>query len=489
MIRPSEIYISIDCAEPEAAEYGLRILLSPFNVEVIHLGGDTPAASITKCLISYGSRLPDTKFGHHIHILETGRLWTHYRKPESLPSLPLQRIPLSTVTAETNTRLADPLVVPFAESSRENPLDTVSENRDRFTLIVKGVDIIASAFFWISRYEEVLIEKRDEFDRIPEEELIAVREKITARPLVDEYSELLYQWMERVGIKLERKRSRFRVVLSHDIDSDIQSTGSKETFYQARRFIYDEIIRNRRLKSGISAALHWSKELLRLRDNETILRKISEIDREYGFTPHFFMMANGTHQRDAAYDIFSPETKRAIEAIINSGGAIGLHCGLDSHQSAEQLKTETVNLKKAVPDRFFNGVRCHYLKFFVPLTWRMFEEMGFHVDSTLGFSNFYGFRCGTCHPFKPFDIDQRRVFNIWEYPLILMDKCLITQKGYHRREILSQVKELIATVRSHSGCLIINWHNVFFFGYPLRLYREILTELEDAEDEDIFKIR
>ena len=39
----------------------------------------------------------------------------------------------------------------------------------------------------------------------------------------------------------------------------------------------------------------------------------------------------------------------------------------------------------------------------------------------LGYSKAAGFRCGTCLPFHPYDIENDREMSILEWPLMFMD--------------------------------------------------------------------
>ena len=72
------------------------------------------------------------------------------------------------------------------------------------------------------------------------------------------------------------------------------------------------------------------------------------------------------------------------------------------------------------------GGRQHYLRFDVSSTWKFWEKGGFAYDSTVGYAEHEGFRCGTCHPYVPFIIDEDRVCRVQEVPLIVMDGTLRT---------------------------------------------------------------
>ena len=54
------------------------------------------------------------------------------------------------------------------------------------------LDIFGSAFFMLTRYEEMVITERDTHGRFPARASIAYREGLLERPIVDEYLELLW---------------------------------------------------------------------------------------------------------------------------------------------------------------------------------------------------------------------------------------------------------------------------------------------------------
>jgi len=201
------------------------------------------------------------------------------------------------------------------------------------------------------------------------------------------------------------------------------------------------------------------------------------LDAEYGFPSFFFFMANGTHPDDAPYDILGDASRDVIEAIRDTGGSIGLHVGLDAHKAPDQFRSEWERLRKAVPDAW-PASRCHFLMFFPPDTWRQLVDLGIRVDSTLGFSHAAGFRSGTSRAFRPFDVLRRETLPIWELPMIVMDVNLFHDPA--AAVGIPALRELVARVRAHAGCFVVNWHNVSYIGRFRSVYRSILEDLRDA---------
>ena len=61
-----------------------------------------------------------------------------------------------------------------------------------------GVDVLGSAFFMLTRYEELVRSERDPRDRFPATMSLAYRERFLDRPIVNEYAEILWA-LKRVG--------------------------------------------------------------------------------------------------------------------------------------------------------------------------------------------------------------------------------------------------------------------------------------------------
>ncbi len=84
-------------------------------------------------------------------------------------------------------------------------------------------------------------------------------------------------------------------------------------------------------------------------------------------------------------------------------------------------------------------------------------------DSTLGYADHEGFRGGTCWSFRPFDIENDRVLDLWEVPLIVMDVTLRNYRGFTPTEAKVRILELAERVKRVGGTLTILWHNTSLY--------------------------
>jgi hypothetical protein len=152
--------------------------------------------------------------------------------------------------------------------------------------------------------------------------------------------------------------------------------------------------------------------------------------------------------------------------IHSRGHEIGYHASIDTYQDAALIRKEVALLRGACEQigakQAPHGSRQHYLRIQVPVTIRHLAQAGIAYDTTLGYADHAGFRCGTCweHPF--YDLQERRLAGIVERPLVVMD-CSITDDQYMGlgvgEEALETMVELAGACRRVSGDFTLLWHN------------------------------
>ena len=102
------------------------------------------------------------------------------------------------------------------------PEQALERGPDRVRLTI---DVLGSAFFMLTRYEEVVRTERDEHGRFPASASVAVRSAFLDRPIVDEYVDLLWAALSECWPRLRRRRTTYRVHLTHDVDHPFATLG------------------------------------------------------------------------------------------------------------------------------------------------------------------------------------------------------------------------------------------------------------------------
>ena len=377
------------------------------------------------------------------------------REPNSLHWI---RAP-NAVPLGANLPFDDPVPVLFWAEEAEGGHKTFAELRADGT-VVFHVDIIGATLFMLSRWEETAGSVRDKYERFPATASVAYRQGFLDRPVVDEYALILREWLKVVLPGWQPKARRFSVKLSHDID------------------------RVRRFRKSHMAIPAFGVDLLKRRSPsrawQTIIEAIAqttapdrtsyfqgigslaESSHKYGRGDDaFYFMAAQPGPLEGDYDPASPLMRRCIADLRRQGFEIGLHAGYHTFNDPERLAAEKARLDAVLGGTHYGG-RQHNLRFEVPNTWRYWEQAGLSYDSTMTYADHEGFRCGTCHPFCPFDLQQNRELNLWEYPLIVMDGTLRDYRMLTPEQGQARIIELAQRCMQVEGTFTLLWHNTSF---------------------------
>ena len=182
---------------------------------------------------------------------------------------------------------------------------------------------------------------------------------------------------------------------------------------------------------------------------------IIDLEEKFGFASSFYLMAN-----DERYSLDDSYLKGLLTKLRNKGGEVGIHPGSNAHNNPATLTFEKERLERIIGDSVVGG-RQHYLKWENPQSWRTWEAAGLMYDTSLGFADHEGFRCGICYPFQPFDLIENRVIDLWEIPITVMDATLAAYRNLSAEEGQEILMNLLKTVEEHSGVFVLIWHNVY----------------------------
>jgi hypothetical protein len=113
-------------------------------------------------------------------------------------------------------------------------------------------------------------------------------------------------------------------------------------------------------------------------------------------------------------------------------------------------------------------------------TLKAWDAAGMAYDSSLGYADRPGFRCGTCHEYPAFDVMNDRQLRLRIRPLVAMD-CTVMAEKYlglgateQAYEKFRQLKEACWKV---GGTFTLLWHNSYFWkSEHFRIYQRLLRE-------------
>lgn len=231
----------------------------------------------------------------------------------------------------------------------------------------------------------------------------------------------------------------FAICLTHDIDNIYPSLKYKG-------YSLLKLIAKTKLKQGYDIFLNKENPYWCFRD-------IIKLEEKYNALSSFYFMAD-----NSIYNIL--DLKEEICFINDKKFEIGLHGGYDTYINESKMLKEKHLLEDIVDNKII-GYRNHFVRFEVPLTWKLLEKCGFKYDTTFAYADMIGFRNGMCHPFYPCSVDGKTM-NILEIPFNIMDGTLRNYMRLDTDKSFILCKKLIDTVAELNGVLTIIWHNNYF---------------------------
>lgn len=324
-------------------------------------------------------------------------------------------------------------------------------------------DLISTAFYSLSLFEEHVCRERDQFDRFQASSSIYASLNAIDRPIVAEIAFLLGDALSRYIFQPVTSKKfldqRFAVCLTHDIDYI-----SKFSPGIAYRELVQHFLRNanqKNIRQRWLRLVDFMKSMNPSHDPYKIsLNKFMELENSYGIHATYFFKAGGNDKRDITYSLRNPFVRSAISRLTSAGHQIGLHPSFNTYLDKAMWKKEMGKLNTISLNIISS--RQHYLRLRLPETFRLIDEMGIRTESTLGFAERHGFRNGMCHPFHPYDLERERTFRFLEFPLHVMDGTLATYQGLDPESAFQEIIRTQNTVASYGGVFTILFHNTCY---------------------------
>ena len=347
------------------------------------------------------------------------------------------------------------------------------DNSDILTYIDDGIsinyDIVASAFYFLSGWNELVAPVSDEYGRIRYEQSMVKKLGVAHIPVVNYYFDILRCAISQYSGKISGKKlwddHSFAIALTHDIDNCMSAwlEGSFSELKKGRIFSIPALIFKR-----IFSKDDWFNFDL-----------ISSIEKQYSARSTFFFLpekGKKNQWKNADYRIGSKKIRNVIRKLADDGFEIGIHGSFGTHTDTQKFKNEILKINAP----FITGNRFHFLMFDAAKTTGILEKNGIKYDTSLGFAEYTGFRRGTCYPFYLYDFERNKTSDVLEIPLIVMDTTLRNKKymDFAPENTRDEIIKLMNEVKKFNGVFTLLWHNTFFSEYKFsgwkRIYMEIL---------------
>ncbi len=360
---------------------------------------------------------------------------------KELSYLKKENIPQNVILAENKFTVEADIPVLYGNADID-----IFENQ-----IKCGIDIFASSFFMLTRWEEYVLKEKDKHGRTSDELQLSVKHKFNERPIVNEYVEMLRNMFAHLGFEIENKH-KYKLKVTHDIDFFARY----DKFSKVVKAIGGDIIKRKSFKKAINTFQSYLKiKKGKIKDPYDTFDYFMNLSEKEGLKSHFYFIPAMLSEEDAHYNITDEAVIKKMQSIKDRGHIVGVHGAYRSYKNKELFQKE---LRRFPNEIKITEGRQHFLRFSNPETWQMQEDVGLQFDSTMSFINNVGFRSGTCYEYFVFNILTRKKLNLKEQPLIVMEQALI-KKYPNKDDFYIKIIALKEIVKKYKGTFVVLWHN------------------------------
>jgi peptidoglycan/xylan/chitin deacetylase (PgdA/CDA1 family) len=313
-------------------------------------------------------------------------------------------------------------------------------------------DLVMSAFWHLSRWEEGPGSARDERGRFPGSAALFDPEEAAADALVDRFR----------GLAGGHPPGPLMVALSHDIDTPWRWSGIRAVAGAAARAKAAALGRRpRELARELRGLAGLPRHRARGTDPNWCFERMAEIERSHDGRSTYFVLAGHHHPADsAAPAVYERVRPAVVTQVLAQGDELGLHPSYTASERHELIAAERA-LLEGLAGGPVRGVRFHYLRYDAHTTLPALERLGFGYDSSQGYADRPGMRAGLSFPYRPYDVAADRPLELLELPLVVMDANLAEERylGLDAGAGLDRAVATLERAARAGGTVSVLWHN------------------------------
>ncbi len=333
-----------------------------------------------------------------------------------------------------------------------------------------GFDIIETLFFHLSRYEEYHSQpdQWDEWEMMKSSEQFLSKYQLQERPVVDH---LVYCFYQALGLRPALRPTTFR--LSHDIDAIRKFTSPYKLLRASAR-----LLQQGRSWGNLGTLVRTYRDSKsgRIRDPYDTFEWLLKADGVGEKVIYF--LAGGITRYDKFCQIEHPALPSILDLAKERGYQIGLHPSYAAHTNEQLFQKEQACLEQKCGHSIQHS-RQHFLHFDFKQTPQLIERQQMQQDSSLGYQDTIGFRCGTGFAYALYHFEEQRSYHFKEQPLVFMDTALLMETKEDMALFEQRLHRFLADNR-YLTQITFNFHNSTFDDLRLdaawlkRLYLELV---------------
>ncbi len=313
-------------------------------------------------------------------------------------------------------------------------------------------DIFAASFYMLSRYEEYLPQRKDEYGRFIATQSLGYKYDFLHQPVVDIWAYKFKAALQEKFPDFQFPKREYRIKPILDVPSPynyklkgVMRTlgGTVKDFFRFRfRSLYVRY-------SVLFGFIHDPYDTFKY-----IINKQKQVSAK--FLIFFFVGSYSTFDKGININ------KRKYASLIKHVAdycSVGLKASYFSVSNAELLKKEKRQMEDVI-NTSLKASRFSFSKINLPESYRNLVQLEVNEDYTMGYIDHIGFRAGSCTPFLFYDLDYEVQTPLRICPFHMMDFALLkTSSLLDKKKALHTI---IDEIKGVNGEFVPVFHNYTF---------------------------
>jgi hypothetical protein len=331
-------------------------------------------------------------------------------------------------------------------------------------------DVLATAFYFISRMEEWQITERDKHDRFELHHSVLAKIDAHLSPVVDKWIHAFYKHLCAFYKAPFNTNKTFKVVSTIDVDN-LFAYRHKGLIRTAGAMVKD-VLKADFANLGRRLAVISGRQ----KDPFDVYEEVGRFCAERQIPLlYFFLFRNGTPY-DRTVDPRSDSFNQVFDIIQRFGGGIGIHPSYHAAYKPEMMQEEIRRLASRL-NKPVHFSRQHFLRFNIRSTPQQLMKEGIEADFSMGFASGPGFRAGTSFPFYYYDFNLEMPTPLLFVPFCVMDGAYTVYQNQAPEEAMASMLELAKQVKQVNGIFISVYHERSFSDHLYKGYGSLYKNL------------
>lgn len=312
-------------------------------------------------------------------------------------------------------------------------------------------DVFGAAFYLVSRYEEYLPYKKDEYGRFSAQESLAFQKGFLHKPVVN-------IWAYEIGSLIAARYPGFhfpghKYTFTPTIDIDAAWAYLQKGLFRTLGGFLHALV-----KLDFHEFAERSRVLTGMQQDPFDTYAFQhQIHNKYKLRPIYFILFGEYGLNDKNIPVKSRPFHTLIKSLADYN-RVGIHPSFNSNHYPRKLKLEKERLSRVL-NREITRSRQHFLILQLPSTYRNLINLDITDDYSMGFASQPGFRASICSPYKFFDLELDAETKLSIHPFTYMEGTLKDYMNITPLEAIDVIKPLIEEVKAVNGTFIPIWHN------------------------------